>query len=279
MACLGLAQADTAGSVNVSRFGPRLAGAGGFINISQNAKSLVFAGTFTANGIEVEVVAGEIRIQTEGKFRKFLKKVEQVTFSGKRAAQLGQPVLYVTERCVFRLRSDGLQLIEVAPGVDVERDIVSQMGFIPIIEEVRAMDARIFREEPMDLKRQLLHLDLPDRIALVVGEERLFINFEKMRIRTPEEVEQVRNQVIEVCTPLPGKVDVVVNYDNFQLDDDVAKDYWDMVGDLERRFYRTVTRYSGSAFMRLKLGESLPEKSSHIFETQAAAQAFLDNLE
>jgi propionate CoA-transferase len=130
----------------------------------------------------------------------------------------------------------------------------------------------------MDLKRELLHLDLPERIALDATTGRLFINFEKMRIRSLEEIEQVRGQVMEVCGPLTDKVDVVVNYDGFQLDDDIAKDYAEMVVDLESRFYKTVTRYSGSAFMRLKLGETLPSASPHIFETREAAQAFLDRL-
>ena len=97
-----------------------------------------------------------------------------------------------------------------------------------------------------------------------------------MRLRSLDEIEQVRAQVMEVCGPLAEKVDVVVNYDGFQLDDDIPKEYAGMVADLESRFYNTVTRYSGSAFMRLKLGETLPSASPHIFETREAAQAFLD---
>ncbi|MCU9840222.1 acyl CoA:acetate/3-ketoacid CoA transferase [Ruegeria sp. WL0004] len=276
MACLGLAQADATGNVNVSRFGPRLAGAGGFINISQNAKSLVFAGTFTAQGLDIAIEGGQLDIRAEGTSQKFLKAVEQVTFSGSRAARLGRSVLYVTERCVFRLCPTGLQLIESAPGVDIERDIVGQMGFRPIIEDIRGMDLRIFRPEPMDLKRELLHLDLPERIALDAATGRLFINFEKLRIRSPEEVKQVQKQVEAVCSPLPDKVDVIVNYDGFQLEDEAAKDYANMVAELEARFYRAVTRYSGSAFIRLKLGETFAGAATHIFESREAAQAFLD---
>ena len=117
--------------MNVSRFGPRLAGAGGFINISQNARKLVFAGTFTAGGLEVAIEDGRVRIAAEGRERKFVESVQQVTFSRPLAAEKGQQELYVTERCVFSLGTEGLRLIEVAAGIDVERDILGQMAFRP----------------------------------------------------------------------------------------------------------------------------------------------------
>ncbi len=151
-AYLGLAQADAQGNLNVSKFGPKLTGAGGFINISQNAGEVVFLGTFTAGGLEVVLQDGRVRIVKEGKAQKFVQTVEHITFSGQYALERRQPVLYITERCVFRLDRAGMVLEEVAPGIDVERDILANMGFHPVIEGTpRPMDARIFRNGPMGL--------------------------------------------------------------------------------------------------------------------------------
>jgi len=153
---LGLAQADRFGNLNVSKFGPRLPGAGGFINISQCTPTVVYMGTFTAGGLELAVQDGRLRIVKEGKVHKFVQEVEHRTFSGPVAFSQGQRVLYVTERCVFRLVADGLELIEIAPGVDLERDILAHMDFVPeIAPDLKLMHAALFRPEPMGLLEML----------------------------------------------------------------------------------------------------------------------------
>ena len=155
LAILGLAQADKEGNLNVSKFGPRLTGPGGFINISQRAKEVVFVGTFTAGKLQIALQDGKLHIVQEGIEKKFVDQVEQKTFSGRYAARVKQPVLYVTERCVFSLTEEGMELIEIAPGIDLEKDILALMDFRPIIKRPLAlMDERIFRLEPMGLKQE-----------------------------------------------------------------------------------------------------------------------------
>ena len=154
---LGLAQADASGNLNVSKFGPRLAGAGGFINISQTSKKVVFVGTFTAGKLDVAVSDGALKIVKEGETKKFVASVEHRTFSGEYAFKSKQAVLYITERCVFRLIDGGLELIEIAPGVDLERDILALMDFRPAISSsLKVMDLRIFRDEPMGMRDDVL---------------------------------------------------------------------------------------------------------------------------
>lgn len=149
IAILSMVECDKHGNVNVSRFGGRLAGAGGFVNISQSTRRLVFVGTFTTVGLDVAFEGDQLRIVKEGGVPKFVDEVEQVTFNGARAFAMGQQVLYVTERAVFELVQDGLELIEVAPGVDIEEHVLAQMGFKPIIRKSpRVMSPDLFRMSP-----------------------------------------------------------------------------------------------------------------------------------
>ena len=149
---MGAAEMDEAGHVNVSRFRPRTPGCGGFIDITQNAKAVVFCSTFTTGGLSVDVKDGKLEILKEGRFKKFVSQVQQITFNGEYAARRNQPVWYVTERAVFRLVEGGMELVEIAPGIDLERDVIGQMDFKPKIStELRLMDPRIFSPESMKL--------------------------------------------------------------------------------------------------------------------------------
>jgi propionate CoA-transferase len=152
LAFLGLAQVDRHGNINVSKFGNRFAGAGGFINISQNAGRVIFLGTFTTGGLKVSIEAGKLRIIQEGAIRKFIQEVEHRTFSGERAIEIGQPVLFVTERAVFELSSEGLVLTEIAPGINIQDDILAWMDFQPILRvRPKEMEARIFHPALMGI--------------------------------------------------------------------------------------------------------------------------------
>jgi propionate CoA-transferase len=154
LAFLSFAEVDPQGNVNVSRFGVRIIGVGGFINISQNAKCVVFSGTLTAGDLDIEWEDGKTVVRKEGRHRKFVPKLEQICYSAAIGRAKGQVTLFVTERAVFRVGSDGLELIEIAPGIDVERDVIAHMGFRPrVARELREMDQRIFHPGRMDLAR------------------------------------------------------------------------------------------------------------------------------
>jgi propionate CoA-transferase len=158
-AFLSFAEVDAAGNVNVTRFGNRFAGAGGFIDITQNTRRLVFSGTLTGGELKVRVAEGGIRIAQEGRMRKFVPAVEQISFSGALARQNGQEVTFVTERAVFQMEAEGLVLTEVAPGVRLQEDVLDQMGFQPAISPaLRPMDARLFRTGAMGLRDPFVQL-------------------------------------------------------------------------------------------------------------------------
>lgn len=260
MACLGMAQTDRAGNVNVSKFGPRFAGAGGFINISQNAGRLVLAGTLTAGGLKVDVADGQLRIVQEGRTKKFIPEVEQVTFSGELAAETGQPVLYVTERSVFQASETGLELIEVAPGIDIERDILPNLGFVPIMREVKVMDPRIFQPDPMGLRSEIFSAALEDRIRFDPDSNSLEVNFRGYAMKTQADLDALRDIVERHCTGREGRVNCTVWYDGFSLDPSLDAAHKDVIADLEKRFYQKTTRYTRSPFQRLRFGAELTKR-------------------
>lgn len=156
--CLGLAEVDSSGNVNVSKLGDRITGSGGFVDISSNSKKIIFCGTFT-NGVKIQSEDGKLEILQEGRQHKFIHNVGEITFSGEVASAAEKDVMYVTERAVFRLKKDGVHLSEVAPGIDVQTQILDQMDFMPLLDldesgQVPLMDERIFKQEQMNLKIQ-----------------------------------------------------------------------------------------------------------------------------
>jgi propionate CoA-transferase len=190
-------------------------------------------------------------------------------------------VFYVTERCVLRRTAEGVELTEVAPGVDVERDILAQMDFRPILRDPRPMDPRLFRPGPMGLEQTLLGLGLADRISYDAERNILFVNWEGFRVRTTDDVELVRREFEERCRAIGHKVALIVNYDGFELDPAVADAYFSTIAYLQDRYYTTASRYTTSAFMRLKLGAALAERAlaPHVFETLKEAQASASHAE
>jgi len=274
-AFLGLAQVDRSGNLNVSKFGPKLAGAGGFINISQNAKEVIFVGTFGAGRQRISVADGKLVILEEARQRKFVEAVEHVTFSGAYAAARGQSVLYVTERCVFTLTGDGLELIEVAPGIDIERDILGLMDFKPAMPRDPAlMDARIFREGVMDLRNDMVAIPLARRFTYDSQQDLFFVNLERFVVRSAADIQAIDKAVEAVLAPLGRRVYAIVNYDNFSILPELLDEYSAMVRSLTDRYYSGVSRYTTSGFLRIKLGEALEGRglAPHIFESADEAK-------
>lgn len=153
IAFLSFVEVDPHGSVNISRVGDKIVGVGGFINISQNAKHVVFSGTFTAGGLEVACEGGTLTVVKEGRHRKFVDRIEQVSYSAPFAAREGRTALFVTERAVLRVVEGALELIEIAPGIDLEKDVLRHMGFAPrMASGLKLMDKRLFSPAPMNLR-------------------------------------------------------------------------------------------------------------------------------
>ena len=276
MACLGMAQVDQAGNVNVSKFGTRFAGAGGFINISQNAERLVLAGSFTAGGFNAEIKDGELKILQEGKTKKFISKVEHVTFSGNLAAQRKQEVLYVTERCVFKIQEKGVELIEIAPGIDLEKDILLHMDFKPIMNDIRLMDSRIFIPEIMDLRKDMIDAPISKRIAVCEKSGELKCNFRGYEITKKKQIDMIEARIIEVCSALKGRVHCQSWYDDFFVSEKYLKIYTKMINSLGERYFSSVSYCVHDPFLRLQLISELHDLG---FVVESKEYCLLGNYE
>jgi propionate CoA-transferase len=171
-----------------------------------------------------------------------------------------------------------MELREVAPGIDIGRDILAHMGFAPIVRAPKPMDSRIFRDEPMGLEQMLLGLSLTQRLSYDAERNTLFINFEGFQVRALDDVDLVRREVERRCQAIGRKVALVVNYDGFYLDPNLADAYFSMITYMQQRYYSSASRYTTSAFMRLKLGAALAERNlaPHVFETREEAQALAE---
>jgi propionate CoA-transferase len=277
VAYLGFGECDASGNVNASRFGNKVPGCGGFINISQRSKKVVFIGTFSSGGLETKVEGGRLAVLKEGKHRKFVARVGQITFSGAVASARGQDVLYLTERCVFRLRDGKVHLAEVAPGVDIERDILAHMAFEPVVERPQPMDPAIFLPRPMGLRDRMLDIRIEDRISYDAESNTLYLNYAGMRVRSESDIKAILAAVDRTLEPLGHRVNSVVNYDRFVCDDDMLPQYMEAVRYVESRYYLKVSRYTNSPFLRLKLGKELDNRklSARVFESAGEARKHL----
>lgn len=266
-AFLGFAECDRHGNINASRFAKRISGCGGFINISQNTHKVVFVGTFSSGGLEIALADGRVRVAKEGRFMKFVDAVGQITFSGRYAARRGQEILYITERCVFRLIEEGLQLTEVAPGIDAERDVLRYLPFRPFVGELATMNPAIFLPKPIGLRGRMLDIHIDERISYDPASNTLFLNFAGMRVRSEDDIRNIVGAVEAVLKPLAKRVNAIVNYDCFEADDDVRAAYLDAVRYVESIYYLKVSRYTNSGFLRIVFGSELEKRkvSSRVF--------------
>ncbi|MEM9278823.1 MAG: acyl CoA:acetate/3-ketoacid CoA transferase [Pseudomonadota bacterium] len=277
LACLGMAETDQHGNVNVSRFKDRFAGAGGFINISQNARKVLFVGTFTAGGLKVKAGGGRLEIIQEGRNCKFTQEVEQITFNGQFAAKQGREVLYITERCVFELKPEGLELVEVAPGIDVQKDILGQMDFAPIVKDPKEMDVRIFNERTMKLRKEMLDIPVSERLVYDEVSNIVYANMSGLDVSTKDELVALDDELNRFFTKLGRKVNIVANYDGISIAPRLSSKFMNLLGQLEYDYYLTSTHYTTSAFMRQKLGHDFKNRSipPHIFESREEAASYL----
>jgi propionate CoA-transferase len=183
----------------------------------------------------------------------------------------------VTERCVFRLTPEGLELIEIAPGVDMEHDILALMGFRPIIRAPKSMDVSLFREALMQLDDRLLNRPLAERLSYDPDRNTLFLGLDGYRVHTDADVEVIRASILELFDRVGHRFSAIINYDSSYIAPEMADKWFSMAAEVQRTCYDHASRYTTSAFMRLKLGDALSRRdvAPHIFETSADAHSFV----
>eukprot|EP00979_Chaetoceros_neogracilis_P008307 scaffold1853_cov287-Chaetoceros_neogracile.AAC.9 len=257
---LGAAQVSENGDVNVSRMSKdRLTGPGGFIDISQSTKKVIFLTPMTTKGLQVSIKnKEELQIESEGSVKKFVKSVYEKTFSGDEAVRRGQQVLYVTERAVFRrtAKHPVLELIEIAPGIDLQKDVLDQIDFDPIVSpRLKKMDERIYKLKAMDAGGDLFG-SLSDRITYHPDDHTLYLDMFGITLKTADDVTWFASSLRDVLFPLvdeKGPIDMVVNYDGFDIAKGLEAVYTKAVIEIETDMYNSVKRYAGNAFKRAKL--------------------------
>lgn len=277
LTCLGFAQVTAEGNVNSSKFGPRVAGCGGFIDISQNAKRVLFMGTFTTGGVQTAVEGGRMRILQEGRIKKFVAACDQITFCSRFAGPRGQEVYYITERCVFKLVDGQLELIEVAPGIDIAQDILGQMEFQPLIRKVAPMDPRLFQEPVMAIREEFLLKELKTRVSYHADRNLLVLNFKGLQIDSQEDIDNIRRTVATICSSAGKKVNALVNYDAFAVSDHLLDVYLEMGQEIINTFYQRVARHTADAAAAARFTQEFRERglAANLFGSEEKALAYL----
>jgi propionate CoA-transferase len=263
MCFLGAAQVGASGDINVSRMSPeRLTGPGGFIDISQSTRNVCFMTPLTTGGLKVAPGDGKLNIQQEGKVKKFVPEVYEKTFSGDEAVRRGQKVFYVTERAVFRRsnESDVIELIEIAPGLDVQKDIIDQMEFTPAISpNLKEMDPRIFTDCKMQATNDFFG-SLEDRLVYQPDEHTVYLDLFGIMLNSQDDIDWFFDSLRTMLQPyyaLNGPINMVIDYGGFDIGKGLEEYYSEGVQSLQTQLYKSVTRYSGNAFQRAKLKSTL----------------------
>ena len=261
---LGAAQVSKEGNVNVSRMSAdRLTGPGGFINISQSTRNIVFMTPMTTKGLKIDTTEkGELDIQQEGQIKKFVNDVFEVTFSGEEAVRRGQNVFYVTERAVFRRTAghDVLELIEIAPGIDLQKDVLDQLEFTPAVSpNLKTMDKRIFKKEAMKVGAEMFGR-LEDKCHYHSESHTMYLDLFGINLDNEDDIVWFFKSLREILKPLAdkkGPINMVVNYDGFDLHKGLEDKYVAQTESIQSDFYKSAKRYSGKAFHRAKLGSQI----------------------